>query len=137
MDVRNCRQCGSLYNYIGGSYKNLCPSCIAKLEEKFDEVKTYIEEHKGASISDVSRDCDVRTDQVERWIREERLLFAEDSPIGIPCENCGKTIKSGRYCDECKANMMNNLNSAYGAEKKEEPQAPQKRGSADPRMRFF
>ena len=44
MDVRNCRGCGRLYNYIGGSYRNLCPDCVRKLEEKFDIVKDYIEE---------------------------------------------------------------------------------------------
>ena len=38
MDVRNCRQCGKLYNYIGGSYRNLCPSCIKQLEDKFMEI---------------------------------------------------------------------------------------------------
>ena len=42
MDVRNCRQCGKLYNYIGGSYRNLCPSCIKQLEDKFMEIKEYI-----------------------------------------------------------------------------------------------
>lgn len=31
MDVRNCRGCGRLYNYIGGSYRNLCPDCVRKL----------------------------------------------------------------------------------------------------------
>ena len=36
MEVRNCRGCGRLYNYIGGSYKNLCPLCIIELENKLD-----------------------------------------------------------------------------------------------------
>ena len=46
MDVRNCRQCGKLYNYIGGSYRNLCPSCIKQLEDKFVEIKEYIREQQ-------------------------------------------------------------------------------------------
>ena len=46
MDVRNCRQCGKLYNYIGGSYRNLCPSCIKQLEDKFMEIKEYIRDNK-------------------------------------------------------------------------------------------
>ena len=46
MDVRNCRQCGKLYNYIGGSYRNLCPSCIKQLEDKFVEIKEYIRDNK-------------------------------------------------------------------------------------------
>ena len=35
MEVRNCRGCGKLYNYIGGPYRNLCPNCIEKIEEKY------------------------------------------------------------------------------------------------------
>lgn len=41
MEVKNCKNCGRLYNYIGGVYR-LCPECMRKLEEKFQEVKDYI-----------------------------------------------------------------------------------------------
>ena len=43
MDVRNCKNCGKMFNYIG---KPICPSCEKMLEEKFQEVKEYIKEHK-------------------------------------------------------------------------------------------
>ena len=56
MDVRNCRGCGRLYNYIGGSYRNLCPDCVRKLEEKFDIVKDYIEENHSATMNQISED---------------------------------------------------------------------------------
>lgn len=114
MDVRNCRKCGRLYNYIGGSYKHLCPQCIEGLEELFQKVKEYIEENPGASMPIVSRDCDVSPQQIETWVREERLVLSDDSPIGISCEQCGKSIHSGRYCTECKNKMSNNLGRAYG-----------------------
>ena len=79
MDVRNCRQCGKLYNYIGGSYRNLCPSCIKQLEDKFVEIKEYIRDNKVASISEISDKFEVSTKQIEQWVREERLCFADDS----------------------------------------------------------
>ena len=44
MEVKNCKNCGRLYNYIGGVYR-LCPECMRKLEEKFQEVKDYIEDN--------------------------------------------------------------------------------------------
>ena len=44
MEVKNCKTCGRLYNYIGGVYR-LCPECMRKLEEKFQEVKDYIEDN--------------------------------------------------------------------------------------------
>lgn len=114
MDVRNCRGCGRLYNYIGGSYRHLCPDCIRKLEDKFDVVKEYIEENKNATMSQISEDCDVSVRQIEQWVRDERLCFADDSPIGIECENCGKMIKSGKYCDSCKSTLASQLGSMYG-----------------------
>ena len=57
MEVRNCRNCGRLYNYMGGGYL-ICSLCKDELDKKFAEVKKYIrEEHidafgplKGSSI---------------------------------------------------------------------------------------
>lgn len=119
MEVRNCRQCGRLYNYIGGPYRSLCPNCIKELEDKFIIVKEYIRDNVSANMSQISEECDVSTKQLEQWVREERLCFADDSPIGLECECCGATIKTGRYCENCKgamANQMNNLYSKKGVE---------------------
>ena len=74
MDVRNCRGCGRLYNYIGGSYRNLCPDCVRKLEEKFDIVKDYIEENHSATMNQISEDCDVSVRQLEKWVRVRTRL---------------------------------------------------------------
>ena len=94
MEVKNCKNCGRLYNYIGGVYR-LCPECMRKLEEKFQEVKDYIEDNPRADMREISEKCDVSTRQIEQWIREERLSFSDDSPIGIACEVCGATIRLG------------------------------------------
>jgi flagellar operon protein (TIGR03826 family) len=118
MEVRNCKSCGRLYNYIGGSYRNLCPDCINKIEDKFIEVKDYIQDHKNATMPEISSECDVRIEQIEHWIREERLYFSDDSPIGIACESCGVTIKSGRFCPACKTKMSNVLSDLYSDDSK-------------------
>lgn len=134
MEVRNCKGCGRLFNFIGGSYKNLCPDCIRKLEDKFQEVKEYIDEHHTATMSQISEDCDVSTKQIEQWVREERLVFSPDSPIGIACEVCGTTIRSGRYCESCKTTMANNLNSMYA---KPADTGFKKNAKSSARMRFL
>lgn len=136
MEVRNCRQCGCLYNYIGGAYRNLCPNCIRKLEDKFETVKAYIEDHRTATINEVSMECEVGVRQIEQWIREERLCFSDDSPIGIACEGCGKTIKTGRYCDSCKSSMINQLGNVYGTVGASE-EARRKNQSGSARMRYL
>ena len=55
MNVRNCRNCGRIFNYVAGVA--ICPACREKLEQKFQEVKDYIREHKGVGINEVFGDC--------------------------------------------------------------------------------
>ena len=113
MDVRNCRGCGRLFNYLQGPH--LCPACMQKLEEKFSQVKDYLEDNPHATIPEIAKDNEVSTRQIEQWIREERLSFSDDSPIGIACEVCGATIRTGRYCERCKSDLANRLGGMYGS----------------------
>lgn len=116
MEVKNCRGCGRLFNYIGGGYM-LCSVCMEELDKKFKTVKEYIKEHPKATMHEISEQNEVTIPQLERWIREERLTFADDSPIGIECENCGATIKSGRFCAKCKDTVAKGLGSLYKGER--------------------
>lgn len=134
MNVRNCRKCGKLFNYISGM--PICPACKDKLEEKFQAVKKYIRENRLAGIKEIAEACEVEVGQIQQWIREERLEFTEDSPVKIPCENCGAMIRSGKYCEKCKREMTNNLSSAIEKPKATyvEPKKPQSTGN---KMRFL
>ena len=79
MDVRNCRGCGRLFNYLSGP--SLCPNCIKDLDDKFQQVKAYIYDHKNASIQEVADDNEVSVQQLRQWVREEKLEFSEASPV--------------------------------------------------------
>lgn len=134
MDVRNCRGCGRLFNYIsGGDF--LCPRCIEDLNKKFANVKEYIRTNPSASMPEIARENDVTVKQIERWVREERLYFSDDSPIGLECENCGAIIKTGRFCGNCKNTMQHNLGNAY-EQAKPKPEKIQKEREKD-KMRFL
>ena len=82
---------------------------------KDELVKDYIEDNPRADMREISEKCDVSTRQIEQWIREERLSFSDDSPIGIACEVCGATIRTGRYCERCKNDLANRLGGMYGS----------------------
>lgn len=107
MEVTNCRGCGRLFNYLQGP--KLCPACVDELEKKFVEVKEYIRANPSATITQISEENEVTTKQIKQWIREERLSFTDDSPIGIECENCGTMIKTGRFCNNCKNVLQHDL----------------------------
>lgn len=132
MEVKNCRECGRLFNYLGG--QRLCPACRSALEEKFAQVKAYIEEHRTAQLQQISDDNDVSIQQIKQWVREERLTFTDDSVVGIECESCGVTIKTGRYCEACKKQMANTFGNAI----RKEPEPERRRDPRErARMRFL
>ncbi len=85
-------------------------------------------------MKEVSEAKEVSVKQLKNWVREERLRFADDSPVGIECMNCGAMIKYGKYCEACKGKMINNLSHAV----EEEPvRRPEPKKSDGNRMRFL
>lgn len=115
MDVRNCKRCRKLFNYLGG--QPICPNCMAELEDEFQKVKTYLRDNPKAVMVSIAEDNNVSIQQIKQWIREERLTFTDDSPVAIECENCGTMIRTGRYCKQCKDKLANGMNEAISKPK--------------------
>lgn len=134
MDVRNCKGCGRLFNYLQGP--PLCPGCIGNLEDKFQQVKAFLRENPNAPLGVVAEENDVSAKQIRQWVREERLTFTEESQITLECEGCGASILTGRYCSKCKNGLISDLNGAVKRPQATLVQQPQK-GSEKDRMRFL
>ena len=65
MNVRNCRGCGRIFNYVTGPF--LCIKCREEMEVKFQEVKEYIRQHPaGWILMDGSVVC-LNLPQASRW----------------------------------------------------------------------
>ena len=114
----------------------MCDGCRKKLEQKFQEVKQYLDDNPNASVNQVSEDNDVSVKQIKQWIREERLSLSEASLDGVVCEHCGRPITSGRFCDKCKAAMANNLQSALDRPRPMQQKPSRERDEGD-KMRFL
>lgn len=130
MEIRNCRNCKRLFNYITG--ESLCPGCKKQLEDKYQEVKDYIKNNPGKNISQVSEECEVSVRQIKTWVREERLTFTDDSLVGLDCERCGKMIHSGRFCKDCAGGLEDAFNNLYRVN-----YTGTKKGSSSGKMRFL
>lgn len=135
MNVKNCKVCGRIYNYVAGP--NVCPSCRDKMEAKFQEVKEYIRNHKGCGIQEVSEECDVDAAQIRQWLREDRLEVTEDSAIFLSCESCGAPIRSGRFCEKCQLNMTKGFKDVLNAGHKQAPKPAVRKDDDSPKMRFL
>lgn len=109
-DIRNCKKCGRIYNYIGGA--PICPVCREQDEEDYKRVKEYLYEYPKASMSQVSMDLDVSVEQIKRYLREGRLeIVGEEGNLFLECESCGKAIRSGRFCLECERSLSKDFMS--------------------------
>lgn len=132
MEVKTCKKCGRLFNYLGG--QRICPVCKDEIEKQFIKVRDYVRAHPKTSLHQIAVDNEVSIEQINQWIREERLEFSKDSPVTLYCENCGAPIRTGRFCQKCKSTMANDLNDAF---RKPEAPAPKKREPETDRMRFI
>ena len=85
-------------------------------------------------FNQVSEDNDVSVKQIKQWIREERLSLSEASLDGVTCEHCGRPIRTGRFCEKCKAAMANSFANSIEKPKPLEPQKKERDGN---KMRFL
>lgn len=131
MEVKNCKDCGRLFNYLGGN--PLCPECVRKLDDKFAQVKQYIYDNPRASLQQVSEDNEVSVAQLRTWVRQEKLEFTEASLVGLNCEKCGAMIRSGRFCASCKMKIGETLSNAY----RQPVQETKKPTNTNAKMRFL
>lgn len=126
MEVRNCRMCKRLFNYLGG--KNICPACKDELEKKYLAVREYIRINPANTLQQIADDNEIDVQQVRDWIKEGRLELSKASPISLTCEKCGATILKGRFCDACNQKMANDLNQLAAAGSKEKMPASSEDG---------
>jgi len=109
-DVRNCRRCGKIYNYIGGV--PICQTCKDQDEEDFKRVKEYLYKNPGASMTEVSGALDVSVEKITKYLKDGRLeIINEEGNMILECETCGKAIKTGRFCSDCSRGLSQDLRS--------------------------
>lgn len=126
MEVKVCKNCRKLFNYIYGP--ELCPKCMTLVndeklspkrrspgsffkplmkeeEEKYEQVRDYVINNPKATVAQVAEVHNISPSKIFEWIKDERLEFSEDSKYAwFECEICGTKIKSGRLCPRCKLN---------------------------------
>lgn len=96
----NCSECGGRMIYKGvGEYA--CELCGALAYDDYGKVRNYIEQHPGATQSDVSAATGVSKAKIRQLLIEERIEVTPDSPIFMHCALCGADIRSGMYCSAC------------------------------------
>lgn len=126
MDIRQCKECGKLFQYVGVP---ICMDCSDALDKMFLKVRDYIYKNAEADVAEIVEKTGVSEKKILEFLREERLSLRSESSI-LSCEKCGKPITGGRFCDNCKIELGRALGMDKPPEKPAKKAEPErKRGS--------
>ena len=104
--IMNCRRCGTIFNK---GIRDICPACLEEEGQLVGVIRAYLKENKMATILDVVHDTEIPIEVILDFI-EERLLILVDNPnMSIECKRCGLPTQEGRFCENCKIEMVHEL----------------------------
>lgn len=127
MTLKNCAKCGRMFS--GESHQRFCSNCSENDEDQFKIVREYIYDNPDCTVKETAEATEVPEEKILKFLRQGKLTLKGDG-VGLDCERCGKSIPSGRFCDNCAREMEQGFKQAFGVEKKSGPQAPAKKESS-------
>ncbi len=107
--VKQCKICNKIFYSYGAAS---CPECIEQMERDFEKVRDYLYENPHANVVEITQETQVPEKVILSYLKEGRLTIAEDSGL-LLCENCNRSISTGRFCKECSRKLEYELRSAY------------------------
>jgi NMD protein affecting ribosome stability and mRNA decay len=97
--LKNCERCGRVFDQEGN--EDLCPECYLEDKKELKKVRDYLNKSPLASVMEVCEKTGVSQSQILRFLKEGNLKIRK--PLeGFKCRLCGKPIKIGVLCEECK-----------------------------------
>ena len=96
-----CEKCGKASPEYKGVGEYRCSECGYLMYDDFGKVRNYLEAHRGATQSEVSRETGVAMETIRQFLKDERIEITAGSGVMMQCEICRAPIRSGRYCNEC------------------------------------
>lgn len=108
-ELKNCSACGKVFVKLN---RNICPACMEKEEQEYEEVRKYLKDNPGASVEEITEATGVDEKKVFRWIREGRI----DADLAIrggeiTCTRCGAVISFGSLCSKCSKLLTDQMQS--------------------------
>ncbi|TCL64806.1 hypothetical protein EDC14_1018105 [Hydrogenispora ethanolica] len=70
MEIRNCKRCGKIFNFVG---VEICNNCFLQEQTEFEKVREFIYGHPNTTVPEVSKATGVDVRVISRFLREGRL----------------------------------------------------------------
>lgn len=97
-----CQYCGSkqLENVTLGTYR--CSECGKDNFDDFQTIRNYLNQAGSASVLSIEKNTGVPRKIINHFFREEFLELADNTSNSVTCQECGKPIRTGIFCETCK-----------------------------------
>ncbi len=106
LNIKNCSRCKRIFIPVSG--EKICPDCRAADLALEERVKTYVRDHPGITINELIEGSGVPSKFVWRMVQQGQFENSSLKDAQYPCNNCGKLITRGTYCDECTGKLKEN-----------------------------
>jgi flagellar operon protein (TIGR03826 family) len=109
MDLSNCPECGEIY--IKSKFRDVCEKCWRLEEAAYDAVYKYMRkrENRAATMLQVVEATGVSEALILKFIKNGKLQITQFPNLGYPCDKCGKIIRTGKLCEGCSNEILNDL----------------------------
>lgn len=98
----SCEYCnGRLKQISRGTYA--CVDCGKEAYDSYQKVRNYLNSEGPRSVTQIMRATGVPRATIEYFLRDERLEIPLGDSARIICRGCGALIRTGVFCDKCKA----------------------------------
>lgn len=92
--------------------RNICPKCIEEDDELVGIIRSYLNEHKSATITDVVRDTEIPLEVILEFIEEKFIVLVDHPNLKLECSRCGAATQDGVMCKNCKQELVHELAQA-------------------------
>ena len=73
MNIKNCKNCGTLY--LSKDKSLFCENCEKEDKEIFFKIRTYLRNHENdeINVSEISKALNISTEIIMRYLREGKI----------------------------------------------------------------
>lgn len=97
--LKNCVRCGKMFNAEGA--EELCSDCVVEESKELRKVTEFLKKNPMASVMNVHEQTGISQQAIFRFVRNGSLKMRAQAHE-FKCRLCGKNIKRGILCDDCR-----------------------------------
>lgn len=110
MEMVNCPRCGRIFTKMSNP---ICDDCVKAEEELFQTVKKYIDDNPNNTLEQVSEATGVSVRKILKYLKDGRLETTKGMGRVLKCEQCGRPIARGKFCDACVININQSVTELF------------------------